>query len=67
MASCTNDSLDKLRKQDLMPIVISLQRKLDETNNEADNKVLEEARNLSTKVSSEPSTTKQKQLSRGVQ
>ena len=67
MASCTNDSLDKLRKQDLIPIVISLQRKLDETNNEADNKVLEEARNLSTKVSSEPSTTKQKQSSRGVQ
>ena len=47
MASYTNDSLDKLRKQDLVSIVLSLQSKLDEANNEANNKVLEEVRNLS--------------------
>ena len=61
MASCTNDSLDKLRKQDLIPIVLSPQSKLDEANNEANNKVLEEVRNLSdtiTKLSSELSITK---------
>ena len=61
MASYSNDSLDKLRKQDLIPIVLSLQSKLDETNNEANNKVLEEVRNLSdtiTKLSSELSITK---------
>ena len=34
MGSYTNDSLDKLCKQDLIPIVLSLQRKLDGTNNE---------------------------------
>ena len=57
MASYTNDSLDKLRKQDLIPIVLSLQSKLDEANN----KVLEEVRNLSdtiTKLSPELSITK---------
>ena len=61
MASCTNDSLDKLRKEDLIPIVLSLQSKLDEANNEANNIVLEEVRNLSdtiTKLSSELSITK---------
>ena len=61
MASYTNDSLDKLRKQDLIPIVLSLQSKLDEANNEANNKVLEEVHNLSdtiTKLSSELSITK---------
>ena len=61
MASYTNDSLGKLRKQDLIPIVLSLQCKLDEVNNEANNKVLEEVRNLSdtiTKLSSELSITK---------
>ena len=61
MASYTNDSLDKLRKQDLIPTVLSLQSKLDETNNEVNNKVLEEVRNLSdtiTKFSSELSITK---------
>ena len=61
MASYTNDSLDKLRKQDLIPIVLSLQSKLDEASNEANNKVLEEVRNLSdtiTKLSSEISITK---------
>ena len=42
MTSYTNVSLDKLRKQDLIPIVLSLQSKLDEANNEANNKVLEE-------------------------
>ena len=57
MASYTNDSLDKLRKQVLIPIVLSLQSKLDEANN----KVLEEVCNLSdtiTKLSSELSITK---------
>ena len=61
MASYTNDSLDKLRKQDLIPIVLSLQSKLGEANNEANNKVLEEVRNLSdtiSKLSSELSITK---------
>ena len=61
MASYTNDSLDKLRKQDLIPIVLSLQSKLDEANNEATNKVLEEVRNLSdtiNKLSSELSIVK---------
>ena len=61
MASYTYDSLDKLRKQDLIPIVLSLQSNLDEANNEANNKVLEQVRNLSdaiTKLSSELSITK---------
>ena len=61
MASYTNDSLDKLHKQDLIPIVLSLQSKLYEANNEATNKVLEEVRNLSdtiTKLSSELSIVK---------
>ena len=44
MVSCTNNSLDKLRQQDLIPIVLSLQSKLDEANKEANNKVLEEIR-----------------------
>ena len=61
MASYTNDSLDKLRKQDLVSTVLSLQSKLDEANNEANNKVLREVRNLSdtiTNLSSELSITK---------
>ena len=61
MASYTNDSLDKLRKQDLVSIVLSLQSKLDEANNEANTKVLGEVRNLSdtiTNLSSELSITK---------
>ena len=61
MASYSNDSLDKLRKQDLVSIVLSLQSKLDEANNEANNKVLREVRNLSdtiTNLSSELSITK---------
>ena len=61
MASYTNDLLDKLRKQDLIPIVLSLQSKLDEANNKANNKFLEEVRNLSdtiTKLSSELSIVK---------
>ena len=61
MASYTNNSLDKLLKQDLIPIVLSQESKLDEANNEANNKVLKEARNLLdaiTKLSSELSITK---------
>ena len=61
MASYTNDSLSKLCKQDLIPIVLSLQRKLDEANSKANNKVLENLHNLSdtiTKLSSELSITK---------
>ena len=33
MATYTGDSLDKLRKQDLVPIVLSLQRKLEDKDN----------------------------------
>ena len=33
MATYTNRSLDKLYKKDLIPIVLSLQNKLDEANN----------------------------------
>ena len=61
MTSCTNDSLDKLRKKALIPIDFSLQNELDEANNEVNNKVLEEECNLSdtiTKLSSELSITK---------
>ena len=61
MASYNNDSLDKLPKQDLIPIVLSLQTELDEANNEANNKVLKEVCNLSdtiTKLSSDLSITK---------
>ena len=47
MASYTNNSLDKLRRQDLILIVLSLQSKLDESNNEGKNKVLDEVLNLS--------------------
>ena len=42
MATYTGDSLDKLRKQDFIPIVLSLQGKLDDK----DNTVLEEVRKL---------------------
>ena len=61
MTSYPNNSLDKLCKQDLILIVLSLQTKLDEANNEGNNKVLEEVRNLSdtiTKPSSELSIQK---------
>ena len=47
MTSYTNNSLDKLRRQDLILIVLSLQSKLDESNNEGNNKVLDEVLNLS--------------------
>ena len=33
MATSTNESLDKLYKKDLIPIVLSLLNKLDEANN----------------------------------
>ena len=40
MASYSNDSLDQLLKQGWdIPIVLSLQSKLDEANNEANNKL----------------------------
>ena len=42
MATYTGDLLDKLRKQDLIPIVLSLQSKLEDK----DNTVLEEVRKL---------------------
>ena len=61
MASYTNDSLDKLCKQELIPIVLFLQSKLDKVKNETNNKVLEEVSSLSdtiTKLSSELSITK---------
>ena len=61
MVSYTNDSLGKLRKENLIQIVLSLHSKLDEVNKEAYNKVLEEVRNSSdtiTKLRSELSITK---------
>ena len=57
MVSYTNDSFDKLPKQDLILIALSLQSQLDEANN----KVLDEVRNLwdaITKLSSDLSITK---------
>ena len=42
MTKYTSDSLDKLRKQDLIPIILSLQSKLEDK----DNTVLEEVRKL---------------------
>ena len=47
MATYTGDSLDKLRKQDLIPIVLSLQSKLENK----DNAVLEEVCKLNESVS----------------
>ena len=47
MAIYTGDSLDKLRKQDLIPIVLTLQSKLEDK----DNPVLEEVRKLNESVS----------------
>ena len=47
MATYTGDSLDKLSKQDLLQIVLSLQSKLEDKNNT----VLEEVRKLNESVS----------------
>ena len=47
MAKYTGDLLDKLRKQDLIPIVLSLQSKLEDK----DNTVLEEVRKLNDSIS----------------
>ena len=47
MATYTGDSIDKLRKQDLIPIVLTLQSKLEDK----DNTVLEELRKLNESVS----------------
>ena len=47
MATYTGDSLDKLRKQNLIPIVLSLQSKLEDK----DNTVLEEVRKINESVS----------------
>ena len=47
MATYTGDSLDKLSKQDLLQIVLSLQSKLEDK----DNTVLEEVRKLNESVS----------------
>ena len=47
MATYTCDSLDKLRKQDLTPIVLSLQSKLEDKVNT----VLEEVRKLNDSIS----------------
>ena len=46
METYTDDSLDKLRKQDAIPIVLTLQRKLEDK----DNTVLEEVRKLNESV-----------------
>ena len=42
MATYTNESLQSINKKDMIPIVLSLQNKLDQANN----KVLEEIRKL---------------------
>ena len=47
MATYTDNSLDTLRKQDLIPIVLSLQSKLEGK----DNTVLEEVRKLNESIS----------------
>ena len=47
MGTYTGESLDKLHKQDLIPIVLSLQSKLEDK----DNTVLEEVRKLNESVS----------------
>ena len=47
MTTYTGDSLDKLRKQDLIPIVLNLQSKLEDKND----KILEEVRKLNESVS----------------
>ena len=47
MAACTGDSQDKLRKQNLIPIVLSLQSKLEDK----DNPVLEEVHKLNKSIS----------------
>ena len=47
MATCTADSLDKLRKQHLIPIALSLQSKLEDK----DNTVLEEVRKPNESIS----------------
>ena len=47
MTTYTSDSLDKLRKQDLIPIVRTLQSKLEDK----DNTILEEVRKLNKSVS----------------
>ena len=58
MATYTNESLQSINKKDMIPIVLSLQNKLDQANN----KVLEEIRKLNenfSKLESELSVTKQ--------
>ena len=47
MATYTGDSLDKLHKQDLKPIALSLQSELEDK----DNTVLEEVRKLNNSIS----------------
>ena len=47
MATYTGDSLDKLRKQNLIPIVLILQSKLEDK----DNTILEEVRKLNESLS----------------
>ena len=58
MTTYTNESLQSINKKDMIPIVLSLQNKLDQANN----KVLEEIRKLNdnfSKLESELSVTKQ--------
>ena len=47
MATYTGDSLDKLRKQDLIPIILTLESQLEDK----DNTVLEEVRKLNESIS----------------
>ena len=58
IATYTNESLQSINEKDMIPIVLSLQNKLDQANN----KVLEEIRKLNdnfSKLESELSVTKQ--------
>ena len=48
MATYTNESLDKLYKRELIPIVLSLRNKLDEANN-SKTELLDEIRKLNDK------------------
>ena len=62
MATYTNESLQNINKRDMIPIVLSLQSKLNEAKLEANNKVLEEIHKLNdsfSKLESELSVTKQ--------
>ena len=61
MATYTNESLQNINKKDMIPIVLSLQSKINEAKLEANNKVLEELKlnDSFSKLESELSVTEQ--------